>query len=80
MQGFDAKYYEWSVYAHFFFISGWEAEDYQSIQRTLHPVRDWDSLSVESSGQLLHREAADNDTRYSNVKCLYHQTTLLCVV
>lgn len=49
-------------------LSGREAKKHQSVQRTLHPVCDRDSLSVEGSGQLLNRQAADDDTRY---KVLY---------
>lgn len=66
---------QWILYAHI--LSGWKAAEHQSVQRTLHPVCDWDSLSVESSGQLFHWQAADNDTRHSVLKCLIHQTILL---
>lgn len=42
---------------------GREAEEQQSDQRPVHPVSDRDPVSVEGSGQLLRRDAADDDTR-----------------
>lgn len=42
---------------------GRKAEEQQSHQRSVHPVSDWDPVSVEGSGQLLHWDAADHDTR-----------------
>lgn len=65
------------MYAHI--LSGWEAKEHQPIQRTLHPVCDRDSLSLESSAQLLRCQVADNDTRYSDFKCLNQASyTFLC--
>lgn len=76
LQMFGAKYNknQWSMYAHI--PSGWKATEHQSVQRTLHPVCDRDSISVESSAQLLHRQAADNDSRHSILNCLNQQNTL----
>lgn len=57
---------------------GRKAEEQQSHQRSVHPVSDRDPVSVEGSGQLLHRDAADHDTRQlccqhiSPVECLEH--------
>lgn len=54
---------------------GRKAEEQRSHQRSVHPVSYRDPVSVEGSGQLLRRDAADHDTRQ-----LCSQRISLCVV
>lgn len=58
-------------------LSVWETKKPQSVQRTLHPVCDWDTLSVESSAKLFHNQAADNDTGYFYFKCFTEAKTFV---